>query len=349
VGEAERRLGAQGPARLAGLLAELAERGLLEGSAAGPEAQPGRFRRLLRSRELSVSWLGPFVERAYAAGGFVLFTRPAVVALGLVAAAGLIAFALLISQSAAVPFSVQQSLGLGALAFLLGRLALVSSHELAHGLASASFGRCVTRAGLKLALVFPYAFVDTSDAWFEPRRRRMAISLAGPVSDAVLGGALAAAALLAGPGVARDVCFQAALGAYVGLFYNLNPLLDRDGYHVLVDLLREPNLRQRSRVRVAQGLAGRTADPAPRALNVYGALALLWALCGTGFAAFMSLRFVEPLARIAPPAGVWAILALAYAGLLAPIALAIGRPLLERMRSRGARVASAADLQEART
>jgi putative peptide zinc metalloprotease protein len=347
VGEAERRFGGQGPGRLAGLLADLAERGLLEGSAAGPDAQPGRLSRLLRPRELSVAWLGPFVERAYTAGGFLLFTRPAVVALILVAAAGLIAFALLVAQGAAVPFSVQQSLGLGALAFLVGRLALVSSHELAHGLASASFGRRVSRAGLKLALVFPYAFVDTSDAWFEPRRRRVAISLAGPASDAVLGGALAASALAAGPGVAREICFQVALGAYVGLFYNLNPLLDRDGYHVLVDLLRVPNLRRRSRERVARGLAGRRAEPAPRALTVYGAAALAWAVCGTTFAVLMSLRFVEPLAQIAPPAGVWAILGLAYAGLLAPVAFAIGWPLVERMRGRRAGVA--AELQGART
>ena len=67
-----------------------------------------------------------------------------------------------------------------ALVFLAGRFAFVAVHEAAHGLTMASFGRSVERAGFKLFFIFPYAFVDTSEAWFEPRRRRIAISAAGP-------------------------------------------------------------------------------------------------------------------------------------------------------------------------
>ena len=124
------------------------------------------MRRLFRPRELPVRWLGPLVERIYRGGAFLLFTRPAALALSLVASVGLVSFATLVAQGDAVPFSVQQSLGLGAVAFLIGRLLLVSCHELAHGLITAAVGRRVTRAGLKLNLVFPYAFVDTSEAWF---------------------------------------------------------------------------------------------------------------------------------------------------------------------------------------
>jgi putative peptide zinc metalloprotease protein len=225
----------------------------------------------------------------------------------------------------------------------------VSVHELAHALAMASFGRTVTRAGLKVTMGLPYAFVDTSDAWFEPRRRRMAISLAGPASDAVLGGAAALAALWLGAGAARDVLFQMALGAYVGLFYNLNPLLDRDGYHLLVDALREPNLRRRSRERILQGLAGRTGEPTRRAVTLYGVAALAWAVGGTAFVVVMSLRFAEPLTQIAPPAAVWTILGAAYAGLSAPILLALGRPLLERLRARRSRSRTSGEPQEVAT
>jgi putative peptide zinc metalloprotease protein len=335
VGEAERRFGERGPTRLARLLADLAERGLLDGTERPPD-ELRRLRRLFRPRELSVSWLGPFVERAYGAGAFLLFTRPVAVAVSLVAWVGLVAYGSLIAQGDAVPFSVQQSLGLGAVAFLLGRLLLVSCHELAHGLVTASFGRTVSRAGLKLVMIFPYAFVDTSDGWFEPRRRRMAISLAGPASDAIVGGAFAAVAIAVGPGPVHDVCFQIALAAYVGLFYNLNPLLDRDGYHVLVDLLREPNLRRRARERLGEGLAGRSAAPAPRALIVYGVAALAWALCGVAFTALLSLRYADALTAIAPEPVVWTLFGLAFAGLLAPIVFAVAAPLAERLRRRGA-------------
>jgi putative peptide zinc metalloprotease protein len=336
VGEAERRFGERGPTRLARLLADLAERGLLDGTERPVDEPLRRVRRLFRPRELSVSWLGPFVERAYGGGAFLLFTRPVAVVLSLVGWVGLVAFASLIAQGDAVPFSVQQSLGLGALAFLLGRLLLVSCHELAHGLVTASFGRSVSRAGVKLMMIFPYAFVDTSNGWFEPRRRRIAISLAGPASDAVVGGAFAAVAIAVGTGAVHDVCFQIALAAFVGLFYNLNPLLDRDGYHVLVDLLREPNLRRRARARVADGLAGRTAAPAPRALIVYGLAALAWAVCGVGFTALLSLRYADPLTAIAPEPVVWTLFGLAYAGLLAPIVFAVAAPVAERVRRRGA-------------
>ena len=109
--------------------------------------------------------------------------------------------------------------------FVLGRLAVAAVHETAHGLVMASFGRPVREAGLKLVLVFPYVYVDTSDAWFEPRRRRIAVSAAGPASDLSLGGAFALGCLAAAPGALRDVLFQLACGAYVGAFFNLNPLV----------------------------------------------------------------------------------------------------------------------------
>jgi putative peptide zinc metalloprotease protein len=102
-------------------------------------------------------------------------------------------------------------------------------------------------------LVFPYAYVDTSDAWFEPRSRRVAVSAAGPASDLVLGGAFALGCLAADAGALRDVFFQLACGAYVGAFFNLNPLVPRDGYQIAVDVLSPRGLR---RARVAWAVGG---------------------------------------------------------------------------------------------
>lgn len=59
----------------------------------------------------------------------------------------------------------------------------------------------------------PVAYVDTSDMWLEGRWPRIAVSIAGPYANLVLGGL---AALVA------------------------------DGYHVLSDLLDRPNLRPRA-------------------------------------------------------------------------------------------------------
>ena len=79
----------------------------------------------------------------------------------------------------------------------------------------------------------------------------------GPVSDLTIGGAAALATLCVGPGTMQDVWFQLSLAAYTGAIFNLNPLLDRDGYHILVDLMREPGLRRRSREWLANKLSGR--------------------------------------------------------------------------------------------
>ena len=117
----------------------------------------------------------------------MLFTRPALISIASLIVAGLGVFGYLIAGRYGTPFVVANKFGLGGLVFLGGRFLVVLVHECAHGLAMASFGRKVERAGLKLMFIFPYAFVDTSEAWFEPRRRRIAISAAGPVSDFSIG------------------------------------------------------------------------------------------------------------------------------------------------------------------
>jgi putative peptide zinc metalloprotease protein len=226
--------------------------------------------------------------------------------------------------------------GLGAVVFVLGRLVLVLCHELAHGLCAEAFGRPVTQAGLKVALVFPYVFVDTTDAWFEPRRRRIAISLAGPASDLTLGGAFAIACVAGGRGAARDVLFQLAFGGYVGALFNLNPLLQRDGYHVLVDALREPGLRRRASARVNAAIAG-TAPPTPPGerdrLLGYGIASLGWSVVMVAFAVVMSLRYYDRLSRLVPPTLVWTVLAAFYLILALPLTVTLLRPLWTRATS----------------
>jgi hypothetical protein len=126
----------------------------------------------------------------------VLFTKPALYSIAVLIVVGLGAFAYLIIGRYGTPFVVSKRVGLGALVFLLGRFAVVAVHETAHGLTMASFGRRIERAGIKLIGIFPYAFVDTSEAWFEPRRRRIAVSLAGPIADFTVGGAFAIGCVL---------------------------------------------------------------------------------------------------------------------------------------------------------
>ena len=337
VGEAERRIGADGAALLARLLAELGDRGLLSGvttsRAAVAPAPEGRLRRMLVPREWSSSRAAALFAPLYRRGGWVLFSRPAAVVLAALAAAGLAAAVALVAGRYGTPFVVASHLGLGGLVFLAGRALIVAVHELAHGLALASFGRSPGRAGIKLLLVFPYVFVDTSESWFEPRRRRIAIAAAGPAADLCCGGAFALLCLGLPAGTARDVAFQVAFAAYVGACFNLNPFLDRDGYHILVDVLREPGLRARARAQLTRRLAGRGRHDDDPALTRYAIAGAIWSIIAAGLAILVTLRYEPVMEQFAPAPVVWIVLGTLWAALFVPVALTVGRPLAVRLRS----------------
>jgi putative peptide zinc metalloprotease protein len=219
-------------------------------------------------------------------------TRPGLAALGVLALAGLVSFVALIVGRYGTPFVVASKAGIGGVVFVAGRLAVAAVHETAHGLVMASFGRPVRTAGVKLVLVFPYVFVDTSDAWFEPKRRRVAVSAAGPVSDVCLGGAFALACLVASAGPVRDVLFQVACGAYLGAFFNLNPGLDRDGRHIAMDVL------------------------SPRAVWI---AAVAWSLAGAGISLLLTWRYESILRSAVPLPIVWVLMGALWLVLFLPV------------------------------
>ncbi len=332
IGEASARWGPDGPARLARLLAELADKGMLSGVDAGQAATGASawLTRIVRPRERELPGVPQAMAALYRHGGWILFSTPALAVLAVIALGGLVAFAALVIGRYGTPFVVAQRVGLGALVFVVARFALVVCHELAHGLIAESFGRPISRAGIKVALVFPYVFVDTTDAWFESRRRRMMISLAGPVSDIILGGGFALACLVTAPGSIRDILFQVAFGGYVGALFNLNPLMERDGYHVLVDLLQEPGLRRRATRHLHEVLSGRgPADS--RRLLIYAVASLVWSVLTVAFAVVLSLRYYPILAKLAPAALVWTVLSAFYLVLALPLAVQLLRPLWTRV------------------
>jgi Zn-dependent protease len=332
-----RRNGQAGPGRLARLLSELAERGLLAGvaSGAGPTDAPVA-RRLTAPRQWTWAGAGRFFDRLYARGGWRLFTAPALAAIALLVVAGLATFPYLVVGRYGTPFVVARKVGVGALIFLLGRLAVVAVHESAHGLAMASYGRRVRRAGLKVLLIFPYAFVDTSEAWFEPRRRRIEISAAGPISDLSLGALFAIGCLALPAGTLRDIFFQLAFAAYVGAVFNLNPFVERDGYQILVDVLREPGLRRRAREQLFRRLGGHRRPGDSTLLSRYAAAGVAWSALAACLAVGMSLRYESRLTDVASEPVVWAVLAVLWVGFFLPVIVVLAGPLRQRRRGREA-------------
>jgi putative peptide zinc metalloprotease protein len=308
---------------------------MLDGIAATPrvQAEPGLLRRVLEAREWTFESVGDWFQDAYDSWGRLWFSPLAATVLILLSLGGLVTFSYLIGARYGTPLVVAHRLVLGGLVFIAGRFVLVMLHEGAHGMGLAHYGRRASRAGFRLVMIFPYAFVDTSEAYFEPRPRRMVISAAGPLSDFACGAAFSIACALAPKGNVRDVLFQLAFAAYVGAFFNANPFLDRDGYQILSDWLGEPRLRERARAQLSARLSGRALDgEGSPVLGRYGVAGLVWSLVGAGFVLVLSLRYYDRLSALAPHDLVVAGFIGFFALLMLPVAVALGAPLVRRAR-----------------
>jgi putative peptide zinc metalloprotease protein len=331
---AEERFGSDGPSRLARLLADLGDRGMLEGVERSEEEEPGLLKRLVQPRERLVEDPDLVFEELYEDGAWRLFSRPALIALAVLAIGGIAAFAVLVVNRYGTPFVVADRVGLGAIVFLLGRVGLVGAHEVAHGVAMAAVGRPVHRAGVKLIMILPFGFVDTSEAWFEPRRRRLVVAAAGPASDVSLAATFALISLALPAGAFRDIAFQLSLAGFVAAFFNLNPFLDRDGYQILADVLDEPGLRRRSREALVARLSGRPTPPDARGVLMPYALAGLgWAVASIGLVVAMTLQYYDQLIVLVPEGLVLGFAIAIYALLAVPVVLTLVGPLVTRRRA----------------
>jgi putative peptide zinc metalloprotease protein len=180
------------------------------------------------------------LTRLYSGGVHWLYTWPAQVLIALIATVGLIAFFL--DSERAGTFAAPAS---GALVLLLYPAFFVGIliHEAGHAFTTKAFGREVSSLGIGWYWFGPIAYVDTSDMWLADRWPRVAVSLAGPYATILVGGVFAVAGWLATEVAVAAVLWQFALGCYLGVLVNLNPLLEYDGYYVLIDLVDRPNLR----------------------------------------------------------------------------------------------------------
>lgn len=119
-------------------------------------------------------------------------------------------------------------------------------HESAHALAVKHYRRTLHSGGFMLYFGMPACFVDTSDIWRSPRHARMIVSVAGLIADLFLGAIAALFTYMYPEDILSSAAYKFALVSYVTTLFNLNPLLEFDGYFLLIDWKRLPNLRRRA-------------------------------------------------------------------------------------------------------
>ena len=214
------------------------------------------------------AWNGvdPLFTRLHRAGSGWLFTPGAMAVLVALTVAGLAAGVVHGAEWMGATGNIRPATW----AFLVpGLIFSVVVHELGHGLAVKSFGREVPRVGFGWHWIAPMVFVDTSDIWLAERWPRVAVSFAGPFANLVLAGAAAGAAVLLGDGATALWPF-ATINVLIVLL-NLSPVLELDGYYMLMDLLQQPSLRSRAWAWIRRPRFGREH----RAEQTYFAAALL--------------------------------------------------------------------------
>jgi putative peptide zinc metalloprotease protein len=273
-----------------------------------------RVLRALTGKTWQLHSIDSFYSRIYRAAGWLFFTPVFLVIWALAALAGLGAFVALLLGYATAPAVVNsRAVPVELVAVWCALLISFFLHESAHALTVKHFGRALRSGGMMLYFGMPAFFVDTSDIWRSPRRARMLVSAAGPMSDLFVGG-LAALLVLLRPGdtLLNSVAYKLAFTCYIATLFNANPLLELDGYFILVDWLRLPELRRRAIAFVAGPLwskigSGQAQDqrqkandgrtslrPSPlvlgpfsgeeRIFTAYGVLTLLYSAVAISFA-----------------------------------------------------------------
>ena len=207
------------------------------------------WRAFLR-KELAISGIDGILAVLYRRVFRVFFSKPAFLLYPVVVVVGLSLFFYTVQVGT---YPILRTTGgdvvLGLVTFLVANVIVVLVREAAHAFATVHYGRKVRRGGLLIYLRSPVFFVDTMDIWMEPKRSRIAVSWAGPYSGLLLGSVCMLIITASGFSdmALNPLLFKVALWAFLfGALANLNPLLELDGYFMLIDWLEMPMLRKRS-------------------------------------------------------------------------------------------------------
>lgn len=186
------------------------------------------------------------VDVLYRAVGWIFFTRIGASLAIAFSVAGLWAW---IQESRAPRHDLvtfEGSYVLGILLLTVLQVLSISVHEAGHALAIRHYGRRVRKLGFAIYYMFPCVYVDSTDMALATRQQRIVVSLAGPIGGLLVGAACAFVTANAGDSLVGAIAYRAASLFVFQFVLNLLPILDLDGYHILVDALDAPMLRQRA-------------------------------------------------------------------------------------------------------
>ena len=234
------------------------------------------------------------VQRVFAAmyrfGGFLLFTPAAVVVLAALALVGLAIGVKLWQEGGDIVAGFGGHAVRGLLLVKLMFFLTVAAHQIVHGLALVHYRRRVREFGFTFLHGFvPTFYVDVTDIFMASRRARVVTAVAGASVHLVLGSLWFIVAYLS-PLASFTQAFAAASGmiqwqAFVIALYPFC-FIEMDGYHVLVDVLGVPTLKQEAMAWAGALMRGRVARRFGRQEQLFALYVALSAISVAAFIAF---------------------------------------------------------------
>jgi putative peptide zinc metalloprotease protein len=232
----------------------------------------------------------PLFRALYRWGGFLLFTRAAAVVVALLAVVGLVAGVRLWhhADNALAGFGTSPVAAIVSVKLLF--LLTVAAHQFVHGLALIHYKRRVREFGFTFLHGFvPTFYVDITDIFMGSRKARVVTAISGALVHLVLGSLW----FIAGTQVPSGSfwhAFAAASGmiqwqAFVVALYPFC-FIEMDGYHVLVDVLGVPTLKQDALAYTGAALRGRTHGRVTRLHALWMSYVVVSVVSVVGFIAF---------------------------------------------------------------
>jgi putative peptide zinc metalloprotease protein len=240
-----------------------------------------KFKDLFFQKEVAISGIDCYLTFLYEKFVYLFYTKVAKVFYVLISVTGMGCFWKAYLEPQYQLLQTGHSVGLQMLTLLLIYAIGILIHESAHAFTTKSYGRSVPRGGFLFYYGSPAFFAETSDIWMERKGRRIAVTWAGPYSDIILG-SICSIIIIIFPGLAlNNFLYQVAFISFAGALVNLDPLLELDGYFLLMDWLEIPLLRKKSLYFIKADLLRKIEKKEvfsheEKIFTVYGILCTLW-------------------------------------------------------------------------
>ncbi len=135
----------------------------------------------------------------------------------------------------------------GILFYLIAFLFCKLIHELGHAYKCKSYGVPVPTLGVAFLVFWPVLYTDTTLSWTLNSKQRMKIALAGVWAESYI--TIIAALIWCNSDnlTLKSICYLVITVNWIAsLLINVSPFMRFDGYYVLADFLRMPNLQPRA-------------------------------------------------------------------------------------------------------